>query len=196
MTYFIWESNRRVTEGEARASILGREDDVTVVTVEFAGVATKGPGKTLSGARNHRRVVPSRPGGYAISAQMTRACFLVIDMRYPGTISTRKLVIETALMNVITAYSPEEAIETLERFRNVDGIVLDTEVEGMSCGDLIRRLRAVRADLPIVTVSPSGNDRCGAEDYHCSSYDPKDLLEQLKKICPGESRRAESENEK
>ena len=105
-------------------------------------------------------------------------------------------MIETALMNVITAYSPEEAIETLERFRNVDGIVLDTEVEGMSCGDLIRRLRAVRADLPIVTVSPSGNDRCGAEDYHCSSYDPKDLLEQLKKICPGESRRAESENEK
>jgi CheY-like chemotaxis protein len=126
-------------------------------------------------------------GDYAISPGMTRACFLVIDRAVAGNISTRKLVIETALLNVITAYSPEEAIETLVRFPNVDGIVLDTEVQGMTCEQLIQRLRAVRSGLPIMTVSPSGHDRCGGEDYHCSSYDPQDLLEQLKKICPAET---------
>ncbi len=40
------------------------------------------------------------------------------------------LVIETALLNVITPCSAEEAIATLTRFPAVDGAVLDTEVRG------------------------------------------------------------------
>jgi response regulator RpfG family c-di-GMP phosphodiesterase len=126
---------------------------------------------------------------------MIRPCFLVIDKQYPGTISARKLVIETALLNVITAYSAEEAIGTLQRFPGVDGIVLDTEVKGMTCPDLIQRLRAVRSGLPIVTVSPTGHDPCGAEDFHVSSYDPQDLLEQLNHICPKETREAAEESD-
>jgi CheY-like chemotaxis protein len=116
-----------------------------------------------------------------------RPCFLVIDNQYPGSISTRKLVIETALLNVVTAYSAEEAIQTLTRFPNVDGIVLDREARGMSCRELIDRLRAIRREIPIVTVSPSGYDTCGGEQYHCSSYDPQELLAQLRKICPAET---------
>lgn len=126
---------------------------------------------------------------------MIRPCFLVIDKQYPGTISARKLVIETAMLNVITAYGAEEAIATLERFPAVDGIVLDTEVKGMTCPELIRRLRAVRAELPIVTVSPTGNDPCGAEDFHVSSYDPQDLLAQLNHVCPKEIRKAAEESD-
>jgi hypothetical protein len=34
---------------------------------------------------------------------MDRPCFLVVDQEYPGSISTRKLVIETGKFNVITA---------------------------------------------------------------------------------------------
>ena len=48
-----------------------------------------------------------------ISTGMIRPCFLVIDKQYPGSISARKLVIETAMLNVITAYSAEEAVATL-----------------------------------------------------------------------------------
>ena len=111
----------------------------------------------------------------------------MIDNQYPGNISTRKLVIETALLNVVTAYSAEEAIQTLARFPNVNGIVLDSEAKGMSCRELIDRLRAIRREIPIVTVSPSGYDACGGEQYHCSSYDPQELLAQLQKICPRET---------
>src|SRR5581483_3708017 len=125
-----------------------------------------------------------------IPPRMVRPCFLVVDKQYPGSISARKLVIETALLNVITAYSAEEAIATLARFPAVDGIVLDTEVKGMTCRELIQRLRAVRSDLPIITVSPSGYERCGAEDFHVSSYDPQDLLAQLNHVCPKEIRKA------
>src|SRR5581483_10056196 len=114
-----------------------------------------------------------------IPPRMVRPCFLIVDKQYPGSISTRKLVIETALLNVITAYSAKEAIATLERFSNVDGIVIDTEVYGMSCRQLISELRKIRSDIPIVTVSPSGHDRCDGEEHHVSSYDPQDLLQQL-----------------
>jgi CheY-like chemotaxis protein len=126
---------------------------------------------------------------------MTRPCFLIIDKQYPGSISTRKLVIETALLNVITAYSAEEAIAMLQRFPAVNGIVLDSEVKGMSCKELIQRLREVRHDLPVVTVSPSGHDACGAEDFHVSSYDPQDLLAQLDRICPKEIREVAEETD-
>jgi len=124
---------------------------------------------------------------------MVRPCFLVIDKQYPGSISVRKLVIETALLNVLTAYSAEEAVAMLVQFPKVDGIVLDSEVYGMSCVELIARLRAVNKGLPIITVSPSGHDRCGGEDYHVSSYDPKDLLQQLQAICSKETIRAAAE---
>lgn len=97
---------------------------------------------------------------------MVRPCFLVIDKQYPGSISARKLVIETALLNVITAYGAEEAIQTLARYPNVDGIVLDTEVQGMTCRQLIERLRSIRTHIPIVTVSPTGYEPCGGEQHH------------------------------
>jgi CheY-like chemotaxis protein len=126
---------------------------------------------------------------------VVRPCFLVIDKEYPGSISTRKLVIETALLNVVTAYSGEEGIQTLARFPNVDGVVLDTEVHGLPCHKLIERLRTIRRDIPIITVSPSGHEPCGGEQYHVSSYDPRDLLAQLQHICSKEIRKAVQENE-
>ena len=119
---------------------------------------------------------------------MIRPCFLVIDKQYPGNISTRKLVIETAMLNVVTAYGAEEAIETLARFPNMDGVVLDTEMPGMSCRELIDRLRAIRREIPIITVSPSGYEACGGEQCHVSGFDPQDLLEQMQKICSKQTR--------
>jgi CheY-like chemotaxis protein len=124
-----------------------------------------------------------------------RPCFLVIDKQYPGSISARKLVIETAMLNVITAYSAEEGIEMLRRFPAVDGVVIDTEVRGMTCPELIDHLRAIRPEIPVISVSPSGHDPCGGEQFHVSSYDPQDLLDQLQVLCPKEIRRKAQESE-
>jgi len=116
-----------------------------------------------------------------------RPCFLVLDQEYPGSISTRKLVIETAKLNVITAYGAAEAVETFERFPNVDGIVIDTELGGRTCEQLIDQMQEIRDDVPIVTVSPGGNNPCGKEQYHVSNFDPRRLLDVLQDICSGES---------
>lgn len=126
-----------------------------------------------------------------------RPCFIILDYDLPGTISARKLVIESARLNVITAYSQQEAIETLERYPRVDGVVLNAQVEGdLSCGDLIERLRKVRGDVPVVTVSSSGHDPCDGEEFHVSSYDPRQLLSALEQVCPETAPAIEHEDER
>lgn len=117
---------------------------------------------------------------------MARPCFLVVDNEYPGSISTRKLVLESAKLNVITAYSPEEAIRTLDRFPGVDGVVIDTQIQGRSCAEIVSQIRSKHDGIAIVTVSPGGQDPCGDEQYHVSSFDPKQLLDALHKIRPNE----------
>jgi DNA-binding NtrC family response regulator len=114
---------------------------------------------------------------------LTRPCFLVLDQEYPGTISTRKLVIETEKLNVITAYGADEALDTFSRFPNVDGVVFDTELGRKNCEQFIDEILKVRPDIPIVTVSPGGNNPCGRERYHVSSFDPRRLLDVLQDIC-------------
>lgn len=117
-----------------------------------------------------------------------RPCFLILDNEYPGSISSRKLVIESAKLNVITAYSADEAIETLQYFPNVTGVVINAQMHGSkSCTEVIDRLRAVHDGVPIITVSPSGYDRCGNEQFHVSSFDPKQLLDVLEAVCPDEA---------
>lgn len=114
-----------------------------------------------------------------------RPCFVILDSDFPGSISSRKLVIESAKLNLITAYSPQEAIETLDRFPHVDGVVINAQLEGkMSCREVIEKMRNVRNDIPIVTVSASGHDPCDGEQYHVSSYDPRNLLNVLEKVRP------------
>jgi CheY-like chemotaxis protein len=113
-----------------------------------------------------------------------RPCFLVVDNEYPESISTRKLVIETAKMNVITTYSAEEAIETLTRFPAVDGVVLDSEVHGMPCEQLVESLEKIRPNLPVIVVSPGGFERCEGKHHHVSGYNPRELLQKLQQISP------------
>jgi len=126
---------------------------------------------------------------------MVRPCFLVIDREYAGSISTRKLVIETAKLNVITAYSAKEAIETLERFPKVDGVVLDAGVRDMSCCDLIASIKAFLPALPIITISAPGTHDCPQADHQLESFDPARLLLLLRKLQPEESADIEVRNE-
>jgi hypothetical protein len=114
-----------------------------------------------------------------------RPCFIVLDNDFPGSISSRKLVIESAKLNVITAYSPQEAIETFDRFPRVDGVVINAQLEGRpSCREVIEPLRRVRGNIQIITVSASGHDPCDGEQFHVSSYDPRKLLNVLERVQP------------
>jgi len=119
----------------------------------------------------------------------------MIDREYPASISTRKLVVESAKFNVITAYSPAEAVATLRRFAGVDGVVLDAESEGISCEELIQQLHEVRKDVPVVTVAPGGHVHCAGALYSVDSHDPKRLIETLQRLCPEEAQEVDRKDE-
>lgn len=123
---------------------------------------------------------------------MTRPCFLVVDREYAGSISTRKLVIETAKLNVITAYSGAEALATLERFPMIDGIVLDAGVRDVGCEELVEQLKAIR-DLVIVVIGVPRVTHCSRADYFFESFEPVKLLDALQRIAPEAARIRERE---
>ena len=77
-----------------------------------------------------------------------------MDREFPGSISTRKLVIETAKFNVITAYDEAEALDCLRRFPKVDGVVVNADMaDDGECRKLIDNLRAIVPNLDVIVIS-------------------------------------------
>jgi CheY-like chemotaxis protein len=133
------------------------------------------------------------PAGIVLT--MVRPCFLVIDREFPGSISTRKLVIETAKFNVLTAYSAQEAIETLRMFSAIHGIVLDSEIPGMSCGKLVQELKKIKAGIPVIAICGPGENPCPDADHELESFDPRRLLALLQSLLPKEADAIEKREE-
>jgi CheY-like chemotaxis protein len=126
---------------------------------------------------------------------MNRPCFLVIDREFPGSISTRKLVIETAKFNVLTAYSGKEAIEMITRFPAVSGVVLDGGLEDVPCDEVACTIKALQPKLPIIVIATPGFTGCPDSDFQLESFDPAKLLEILRNLKPEASAEIEKRNE-
>ena len=124
---------------------------------------------------------------------MLRPCFLVIDREFSSGISTRKLVIETAKFNVITAYNSAEAIETLKTYPAVNAAVVDEHVDDLHCAGLVAELKKVKPDLPVVAISAPGS--CGAADFYVEPFRPEELLALLRKLQPVETEAIKRINE-
>jgi CheY-like chemotaxis protein len=114
---------------------------------------------------------------------IVRPCFIVIDPEHSGSISTRKLVIETAKLNVITAYSGAEALATLRKYPAVDGIVCNTQVHDIPVGEVIREARKINKKVPVVVIGPYDGNIQQADNY-VDSFDPKQLLKVLQTLQP------------
>ena len=119
----------------------------------------------------------------------------MIDREYPGGISTRKLVVETAKFNVLTAYSGKEALEVFTRFPAVNGIVLDGELDDLSPSEVAREVKRIQPKMPIIVIATPGFTGCPEADYQLESFDPAKLLEILRSLKPEASAAIEKRNE-
>lgn len=126
---------------------------------------------------------------------MTRPCFLVVDREYAASISTRKLVIETAKYNVITSYSCGEAVETLAIFPAVSGIVIDGGVRDIPHDVFISRLKELAPKAPVIVVGFFDRQWHFRADHFVESFEPAKLLELLKSLTPKESAEIERRDE-
>lgn len=115
---------------------------------------------------------------------MVRPCFLVVDREFAGSISTRKLVIETAKFNVLTAYSGREAVETLRKFPGMTAAVIDASVKDIPSDQLASTLKEIQPGLKVVAICAPGDSACPNADVQVQFFEPGKLLELLQSFVP------------
>lgn len=103
---------------------------------------------------------------------------LMIEAEQPEGISTRKLVVETAKHNVITAYSTDDGLDLLRRFPNVDAIFVHAALFE-NCPDILSTVREMAPGTPVILAAPFGNMRSPHADFVIDSHHPEDLLRLL-----------------
>ena len=113
---------------------------------------------------------------------MPRPAFLLAEVEPEEGISARKLVLETAKFNVITAHSLKEMLELLRLHPKVDAVILHSLLAGFDCEDIVAAVRKRKRDMPIIVLSPSPSFRCPDADHHLASHEPQELLDLLRSL--------------
>ena len=101
----------------------------------------------------------------------------MIETEQPEGLSARKLVVETAKHNVITACRAEDGLKLLRRFPKVDAVL----VHGLlaQCQALIQQIPAIAPGVPVIVAAPDlGREYPGAA-YVVPSHEPAALLRLL-----------------
>jgi DNA-binding response OmpR family regulator len=111
---------------------------------------------------------------------MARPTFLIAEPEPRDGLSTRKLVLETAKFNVITAHTSEEMVELLSIFPNVDALVIVAELKGIA--KALKTAKKQKSDLPVIALSPNGTSRFEGADHNVSTHEPDELLHLLRKL--------------
>lgn len=103
--------------------------------------------------------IPLYPAGSA--PERHRLVILMIEVEQPEGVSTRKLVLETARHNVITAYSTDTGLRLLRRFPNVDVVVVHTELDDFCIPPGKRRhfKQMLGLDADTYSIQHCGEDR-------------------------------------
>ncbi len=105
-----------------------------------------------------------------------RLVVLMIEVEQPEGISARKLILETARHNVITAYNGRVGLELLRRFPKVDVVVVHTELVSSPFEEIVHEIKAMSPNMPVIAISPISHRQSEEADYLISSYDPQELL--------------------
>jgi DNA-binding response OmpR family regulator len=112
---------------------------------------------------------------------MTRPTLLVAEEEPKQALSVRKLVLETAKFNVLTAHSNHEATEVFRLFPNVSLAVL---VSGgpVDCDAIARHIKSFTDKVPVIVLTPRIGGVCKHADHSLPSDEPESLLELVRSL--------------
>ena len=81
--------------------------------------------------------------------------FLIVEPELgQGGLSSRKLLMETAGHNVLTAHSGKEGLEMFRRFPDVDAVVIHPELNDVRFADFVVEVKKAQKNLRVVVISP------------------------------------------
>lgn len=112
---------------------------------------------------------------------MPRPTLLVAEREPLQALSTRKLILETAKFNVLTAHSTQEALDLFCQFPKVSLAVLVID-EAIDCVGISKTIKAANTNIPVIALSPSVSDGCEFADHVISSFEPETLLQLIRSI--------------
>src|SRR5579862_2937483 len=102
----------------------------------------------------------------------------MIETEHPEGLSARKLVVETAKHNVLTAYNAEDGLDLLRRFPNVDAVLVHATLVAKN-PVILSDVKALCDGVPIIMACPFGDMICPKADYIVDSHVPQELLQLL-----------------
>ncbi len=98
------------------------------------------------------------------------ARILIIDDEQ-GIRDTLAMIFEYASHEVITASSGHEGVKVLQDSNGIDCILLDVKMPGMDGIETLRKLREIRADVPIIMISGHGTIETAVEATKLGAFD-------------------------
>jgi hypothetical protein len=106
---------------------------------------------------------------------MKSLVILMIEEEQPEGLSARKLVVETVKHNVLTAYTGESGIDLLQRFPNIDMILVHAGLLSTR-PNLLGEIKTVCPEKPIILASPFASDSRPEANYVVDSHKPQMLV--------------------
>jgi hypothetical protein len=99
----------------------------------------------------------------------------MMEEEQPEGLSARKLVVETAKHNVLTAYDADEGIDLLRRFPNIDAVLVHARVLEKQ-PNLLARVKMLSPKIPVILASPGGEQTRPEVTYTVDSHQPIQLV--------------------
>jgi CheY-like chemotaxis protein len=109
-----------------------------------------------------------------------RLSFLIVESEPEEGLSTRKLLIESAKHNVLTAYSAQEGIEMFKRFPKVDVVVIHSDLMGNN--ELAKQVKQQNPEIGVVCLAPNIGAKAPWADETANPHDPAELLKLLERM--------------
>lgn len=123
---------------------------------------------------------------------MPRPTLLIAEPEPSQALSVRKLVLETAKFNVLTAHSTREALDLFHLFPNVSAAILVGE-SSIDCDKVGSYIQKATEKVPIVYLHGSMGGRCTSANHDLSSHEPEALLELVRSML-GDPREIDKKN--
>ena len=110
-----------------------------------------------------------------------RPTILVAEPESIHSLSIRKLVLETAKFNVLTAHSTAEALALFELFPRISAAVLVND-GAIDCDRVAGAVKRANAGIPIVGAAPGIGQKCDSADHNVSSHEPDQLVKLMRSL--------------
>ena len=112
---------------------------------------------------------------------MPRPTFLVAEPEPNEALSVRKLVLETAKFNVITAHHTQEALDIIHLFPKISAAILVMARE-INCELIAQSIKSGNAEIVVIALSPQIAGHCAKADHILSSHEPEQLVSLVRSL--------------